>query len=94
MAGWGWRAGGLFLSLRETDIPNLSTLLSLEPLEKVPGGWWVVVVVYRNFSVQLRPKLNNIHLGTFAHPTHYFAAAGENDDLVIAAINFVLNQSL
>ena len=32
------RAGGLFLSLRETDIPNLSTLLSLEPLEKVPGG--------------------------------------------------------
>ena len=42
LVGWGWRAVGLFLSLRETDMPNLSTLLSLEPLEKVPGGWWVV----------------------------------------------------
>ena len=45
-AGWGWRAVGLFLSLREPCIPDLSTLLSLEPLEKVPGGgggWWVVV---------------------------------------------------
>ena len=34
------------------------------------------------------------HMGSFARPTHYFAAAGENDDFVIAAINFRLNQSL
>ena len=34
------------------------------------------------------------HMGSFPHPTHYFAAAGENDDFVIAAINFMLNQSL
>ena len=27
-----------FFSLRETYTPNLSTLLGLEPLEKVPGG--------------------------------------------------------
>ena len=45
----GWRVPGLFLSLRETCIPNLGTLLiSLEPLEKVLGGcggWWIVLVV-------------------------------------------------
>ena len=41
-------------TLRETYIPNLSTLLSLEPLEKVPGGW--VVVLESHFSVQLKPK--------------------------------------
>ena len=35
-----------------------------------------------------------LHMGSFPHPTHYFAAAGENDDFVIAAINFMLNQSL
>ena len=34
------------------------------------------------------------HMGSFPHPTHYYAAAGENDDFVIAAINFMLNQSL
>ena len=28
-------------------------------------------------------------MGSFPHPTHYFAAAGENDDFVIAAINFM-----
>ena len=28
------------------------------------------------------------HMGSFPHPTHYFAAAGENDDFVIAVINF------
>ena len=32
------------------------------------------------------------HMGSFPHPTHYFAAAGENDDFVIAVINFQLNQ--
>ena len=42
LMGWGWRAGGLFITLRKTYIQNLSTLLSLEPLEKVPGGGWVV----------------------------------------------------
>ena len=31
-------------------------------------------------------------MGSFAHPMHYFAAAGENDDFVIAVINFQLNQ--
>ena len=40
MGGWGWRRVGLFFYLRETCIPNLGTLPSLEPLEKVPGGWW------------------------------------------------------
>ena len=30
------------------------------------------------------------HMGSFAHPMHYFAAAGENDDFVIAVINFQL----
>ena len=41
------RAGGLFITLSKTYIPNLSTLLSLEPLEKflvVGGGWWWGVV--------------------------------------------------
>ena len=40
MVGWGLER--FFLGLRETQIPNLSTLLSLRPLEKVPfggGGW-------------------------------------------------------
>ena len=45
---------GIFLSLRESYIPNLSILLSLEPLEKVPGGWWVVLE--SQFIVQLKPK--------------------------------------
>ena len=43
--GSSWGVVGLFLSLRETYILNLKPLLSLEPLEKVPGGgggWWVV----------------------------------------------------
>ena len=39
-------------------------------------------------------RLLGIHMGSFPHPTHYFAAAGENDDIVITAINFMLNQSL
>ena len=54
LAGWGLRAVDLFLSLREPYIPDLSTLLSLEPLEKVPaGGWWWVVVLESHFSVKL-----------------------------------------
>ena len=32
------------------------------------------------------------HMGTFPHQMQYFAAAGENDDFVIAVINFQLNQ--
>ena len=32
------------------------------------------------------------HMGSFPHPMQYFAAAGENDDFVIAVINFQLNQ--
>ena len=31
-------------------------------------------------------------MGSFLHPQHYFAAAGENDDFVIAVINFQLNK--
>ena len=56
MVGGGGNEGCLLLSLREAYIPNLSTLLSLEPLEKVPGGggWWVVLESH--FSVQLKPK--------------------------------------
>ena len=34
------------------------------------------------------------HMGSFPHPKHYFAAAGENEDFVIAVINFWLNQYL
>ena len=30
-------------------------------------------------------------MGSFAHPMHYFAAAGENDNFVIAVINFQLD---
>ena len=58
LAGWGCRAVGLFLSLREPYMPDPSTLLSLEPLEKVPGGggWGVVVVLESHFSVQLKLK--------------------------------------
>ena len=62
LEGSSWGVVGLFFSLRETYILNLNTLLSLEPLEKVPGGgggWWVVVeVLESHFSVQLQPKLN------------------------------------
>ena len=36
--GGGRNEGCLLLSLREAYLPNFSTLLSLEPLEKVPGG--------------------------------------------------------
>ena len=32
------------------------------------------------------------YVGSFPHPQHYFAAAGENEDFVIAVINFQLNQ--
>ena len=48
---WGWdgeleRGGGLLLRLGLVYIPNLSLLLSLEPLEKfLCGGWWWWVVV-------------------------------------------------
>ena len=47
-----------------------------------------------NKSNQNLPKRNyhNSHMGSFAHPMQYFAAAGENDDFVIAVINFQLNQ--
>ena len=39
--GRGLGGGGvLFLSVREAYLPNFRTLLSLEPLKKVPG-WWV-----------------------------------------------------
>ena len=31
-------------------------------------------------------------MGSFAHPMHYFATAGENDDFVVAVINFQLSQ--
>ena len=31
-------------------------------------------------------------MGSFGHPMHYFAAAGENDDFAIAVINFLRNQ--
>ena len=33
-------------------------------------------------------------MGSFAHPMQYFAATGENDDFVIAVINFLINQYL
>ena len=33
-----------------------------------------------------------LHMGSFPHPRHYFAAVGENDDFVIAVIDFQLNQ--
>ena len=42
-------------------MPNLGLLLYLEAFEKFlvgGGGWWWVVE--GKFSVQLRPKLNNI----------------------------------
>ena len=55
MGGLGWGVVSLFLSLRETYTPNLGTLLGLEPLEKVLGGGWVVVLE-SHFSVQLKPK--------------------------------------
>ena len=32
------------------------------------------------------------HMSRFPHPMQYFAAASENDDFVIAVINFQLNQ--
>ena len=45
LAGLGWGVVGLFLSLRETYTPNLSALLGLKPLDKVPcgggGGTWI-----------------------------------------------------
>ena len=37
-----WLGVGIVLLIRRgTYIPNLSLLLSLEPFEKVHGGWWV-----------------------------------------------------
>ena len=33
-------------------------------------------------------------MGSIGQPMHYFAAACENDDFVIAVINFLLNQYL
>ena len=52
---------GISRSALETYTPNLSTFMGLEPLEKVPGGGWVVmvevvVVLEFHFSVQLKPK--------------------------------------
>ena len=35
---------------------------------------------------------SRFYMGSFPHPMQYFAAAGENDDFVIAVINFQLNQ--
>ena len=42
-------------------MPNLNTLQSLEPLEKVPGGGGWGVGIESNFRVQLKlkPKLSN-----------------------------------
>ena len=46
--------GGQFFSLRESQIPNLSLLQSLEPFKKfVVVGCGLVVVVETYFSVQL-----------------------------------------
>ena len=49
---FGGGGGGVPLIPRETYILYLSTLLSVESLEKVPGGW----VLESHFRVQLRPK--------------------------------------
>ena len=55
--GGGGRGQFLSLRLRWAYIPNLSLLLCLERFVKfLVGGW---VVFESNFSVQLRPKLNN-----------------------------------
>ena len=58
LAGWDWRAVGLFLNLREPYITDLSPLMSLEPLEKVPGGGVGCGggVGEAHFSVQLKPN--------------------------------------
>ena len=32
-----------------------------------------------------------VHMSSFPHPTHWFAAAGENVDFVFAVNNFMLN---
>ena len=52
--GEGGGVRGLFLVLKETFIPNDSILLTLEPIEKVPVGWGVVLESH--FSVQLKPE--------------------------------------
>ena len=54
MAGKAGVKGSHHLSLTVAYIPNLGALPSLEPLEKVPGGGWVVLESH--FSVQLKPK--------------------------------------
>ena len=38
--------------------------------------------------------MNLHHMGSFAHPTHYFATAGVNEDFVIAVINFPLGDAI
>ena len=47
-------------------------------------------------DVILEKKANCIitHMGSFPHQMQYFAAAGENDDFVIAVFNFLLKQYL
>ena len=70
MVGGGRNEGCLLLSLREAYIPNLSTLLSLEPLEKVPGGgWWMGGgwVCKPSLVFSFGPKLNKMK----CHPAVY-----------------------
>ena len=46
-----------FFDLYEAYILNLGPIESLEPFKKFSvGGWWVVVVVYSEFSVLLWSK--------------------------------------
>ena len=47
---------------------------------------WPSSHMYLNISASFRIYI--IHMGSFFHPLHYFAAAGENDDFVITVINF------
>ena len=60
MLSWiGRGVVGLFLILRETYIPNLYTLLSLEALENVPGGGGLLESY---FSIQLQLSLTQVEL--------------------------------
>jgi len=52
--------------------------MCLNPLEKVPGGWWVVLESH--FSVQLKPKPSWTILQTETEPSKSYHNLGESMD--------------
>ena len=74
---------------------EVNVILSVIPIWSQTHRYDKTPVLHHSGSNQTQSVLQvlgTVHMGSFPHPVQYFAAAGENDDFVIAVINFQLNQ--